>query len=259
MRTRLPVLAATTLLALGATSAAAPAAAAPSHAEPNPGARSITAPRAVPGATARGAGTAKTCNNQDMSGCFTFAQTKQVVDYSVKYVARAVNTMYPRLPKPKSFWYVPHRKTYRWCTTTMTDMTFGYCFLDHTIALGQRQVWDFYDRAGDAAPLVGVAHEYAHHIQVVTKVPLPRTPRQSVRFENQADCLAGAIVRQLRRDRIFTDQDLRDVDDLIPMIASAEGSDRDHGTLRERVDAIYLGIRYGARTCSRYVPGSRVG
>lgn len=202
----------------------------------------------------------KTCNNKDMSGCFTYAQTQKIADYSIQYVIRAVAKMYPNLPKPKHYWYVPQGTAYAWCKTRMTDTAFGYCYLDRTIALGQRALWEFYDRAGDAAPLVGVAHEYAHHIQVMKGVRPPRTPRESIRFENQADCLAGAVVRQLRRVGVFTDQDLRDVDDLIPLIASAEGTHRDHGTSQERVKAIYTGIRYGARTCGKYVPGApRVG
>lgn len=217
----------------------------------------LSIPATLPG---KPANPPKTCDNKDMSGCFDYSQTKKVADYSVQYVVRAVNRMYPGLPGPKNFWYVPQNKRYQWCRTTMTDTTFGYCYLDPTVALGQRAIWEFYDRAGDAAPLVGVAHEYAHHIQLMKGVPAPRTARASVRFENQADCLAGAIVRQLRRERVFTDQDLRDVDELIPMIASAEGNDRDHGTWKERVQAVYTGIRYGARTCTRYVPGApRVG
>lgn len=213
----------------------------------------LSIPATVPG---KSANPPKPCNAKDMSGCFGYAQTNKIVDYSVQYVVRAARRMYAGLAGPKHFWYVPQNTTYPWCGTTMSDTTFGYCYLDRTVALGQRAVWQFYDGAGDAAPLVGVAHEYAHHIQVMKGVPVPRTAPASVRFENQADCLAGAIVRQLRRERVFTDEDLRDVDDLIPMIASAEGNERDHGTSGERVQAISTGIQYGARTCTRYVPGA---
>lgn len=205
------------------------------------------------------AGAPKACTSDDTFGCFRYSQTKSIADYSVRNVQRAISTLYPRLPQPSKIWYIPQGKTYRWCSQTMTDTTFAYCFLDSSIALGQRPLWEFYHRAGDAAPLVGVAHEYAHHIQHARRVPRPRTARQSINFENQADCLAGAIVRQLRREAIFTHQDLQDVNELIPLIASAEGLDRDHGTSAERVGAIYRGMRFGARSCNRYVPGSQVG
>jgi predicted metalloprotease len=135
--------------------------------------------------------------------------------------------------------------------------SYEYCGVDQTIYVGQDMLWLFYTRTGDAGPAVGLAHEYGHHIQQQARVPLPRTAEQAIRHENQADCIAGAWTR-------YTDEqgwleypdDIADIESLFPLIGSAEGSDRDHGTPQERYEAFRLGFEGDIQACNAFSPSA---
>lgn len=139
-----------------------------------------------------------------------------------------------------------------------SGVSYEYCPGDETIYVGQDTLWEFYSETGDAGPAMGLAHEYGHHIQYQLNVPVPTTPRQSVRFENQADCLAGVWAAWMEdRGALETEEtspngrsDLEDIELMFPIIAAAEGdANRDHGTLEEREQAFFYGFRGGARAC----------
>ena len=88
---------------------------------------------------------------------------------------------------------------------------------------------------GDAGPAVGLAHEFGHHIQQLRGVPAPRTAEQSTQHENQADCIAGAWTKYTDEHKwLEYPDDIEDIDTLFPLIGSAEGNDRDHGTAAQR-------------------------
>jgi len=135
--------------------------------------------------------------------------------------------------------------------------SYEYCPGDETVYVGQETLWEFYSETGDAGPAMGMAHEYGHHIQFMLDVPAPRTARQSVRYENQADCISGAWARWMEQHGYLETaetspngrSDLEDIDLMFPIIASAEGADRDHGTLEERAQAFDDGYRGGVRAC----------
>lgn len=135
--------------------------------------------------------------------------------------------------------------------------SYEYCPGDETVYVGQETLWEFYSETGDAGPAMGIAHEYGHHVQYLLGVPAPRTSRQSVHYENQADCLSGAWARWMeRRGYLESAQespngrsDLADIDLMFPIIAAAEGADRDHGTLEERAQAFHAGYRGGVHAC----------
>lgn len=140
-----------------------------------------------------------------------------------------------------------------------SGVSYEYCPGDETIYVGQDTLWEFYSETGDAGPAMGLAHEYGHHIQYQLNVPAPSTPRQSVRFENQADCIAGAWAAWMEdRGALETEEtspngrsDLEDIELMFPIIASAEdeGASRDHGTLEEREQAFFEGYEGGPSAC----------
>ncbi len=133
-----------------------------------------------------------------------------------------------------------------------TSESYEYCQPDLTVYLGQDTVWEFFRLTGDAGPAIGIAHEFGHHIQYQLGVDPPYTAAESVDFENQADCLAGVFTGWARDNDYLDDEDnddLEDIEALFPLIASAEGDDRDHGTLQERRAAFYDGYDNGVRGC----------
>jgi predicted metalloprotease len=131
-----------------------------------------------------------------------------------------------------------------------SGFSYEYCPADMTVYLGQDTLWEFYSETGDAGPAMGIAHEYGHHIQYELGVPAPFTAAQSVDFENQADCISGAWARWMEeRGDLETEDDLRDIELMFPIIASAEGEDRDHGTLEEREQAFSDGYLRGESAC----------
>ena len=129
---------------------------------------------------------------------------------------------------------------------------------DETVYVGQATLWEFYVETGDAGPAMGIAHEYGHHVQYMLGVPSPRTPAQSVRYENQADCISGVWARWMEQHGFLETaqnspngrSDLDDIRLMFPIIASAEGRDRDHGTLEERAQAFSEGYRRGVVACN---------
>ncbi len=131
-----------------------------------------------------------------------------------------------------------------------SDISYEYCPADATVYLGQETLWELYSGTGDAGPAMGIAHEFGHHIQYELGVSEPRTIAQSIDFENQADCLSGAWARYGdEQEWLETPDDLEDIEMMFPIIASAEGEDRDHGTLEEREQAFADGFEGGVVAC----------
>ena len=205
----------------------------------------------------------KECNKTDLSGCYTYQESQKIADYSIRYVRRAFDKVYPQMKDPNKFWYVPHGSRLAWCGSTVNSTVYAYCLTNNTMALGQDSLWWFYDKAGDAGPLFGVAHEWGHHIQVMKGVPRGKG-RQGINFENQADCIGGAFMRQLQLDGVFTKDDLDDIDNMMPLIASvpetdpSSGGSRDHGTEQERRESTLLGIRGGFKACNAHFPDTPI-
>ncbi len=168
---------------------------------------------------------------------------------------------WPGLPQPRLV-YVPRGASGPQACLTRnggqgrsSSASFEYCPADQTIYVGQDTLWLFYNESGDAAPAVGMAHEWGHHVQSLVGVPLPRSSRQSINFENQADCLSGAWTKYTdAQGRLEYPDDIEDIETLLPMIASAEGPDRDHGTLEERARSFNRGFSSDVAACNDYFP-----
>lgn len=135
--------------------------------------------------------------------------------------------------------------------------SYEFCAADMDVYVGQDALWEFYSQTGDAGPAMGLAHEFGHDIQYQLGLPGPQTSAESVNYENQADCLAGTWAEWANgKGYLETAQnspngrsDLDDIDKLFPLIASAEGPDRDHGTLEERKNAFTEGFQGGPSAC----------
>jgi predicted metalloprotease len=138
-----------------------------------------------------------------------------------------------------------------------SSRSFEYCGAGQIVYVGQDILWTFYTRTGDAGPAVGLAHEFGHHIQQQVGVLAPRNAEESTRHENQADCVSGAWTR-------YTDQqgwleypdDIRDIEALFPLIGSAEGPERDHGTQQERARSFQRGFDGNVTACSAFYPSA---
>jgi hypothetical protein len=79
-----------------------------------------------------------------------------------------------------------------------------------------------------------------------------------VRFENQADCLAGAFIQYADQRGWLEKDDLADIDGLLKAIGSRESGSRNHGTVAERRQAFETGFTSGAKGCNSFVPSTPV-
>ena len=196
---------------------------------------------------------------ESLEGQFEHETMNLYVDEVLPWVVQWVEDTWPWMPVPDVVYVEEGDSGPEACLdgdgerAYYSSESYEYCPTDETVYLGQDTLWLFYSETGDAGPAMGIAHEFGHHIQYQVGVPGPQTAEQSIEFENQADCLAGAWIK-------YTDEvlhileypdDIEDIDLLMPMIASAEdeGSDRDHGTLDERIDAFTDGYEAGVEAC----------
>lgn len=140
---------------------------------------------------------------------------------------------------------------------TQHDRSFDYCPADDTVYIGQEVLWDTYRRYGQAALLSGLAHEYGHAIQADAHVPTPATTDETIRHEDQADCLSGDVIDHLGERGLLTlPDDLAGIRRYLTATASADAPGRDHGTAEERIGAFTLGYDGGLAACSRFYPAT---
>ncbi len=137
------------------------------------------------------------------------------------------------------------------------DGSWNYCPTDNTVYIGQNALWDSYRQYRAAGPVSGLAHEYGHFLQSVAQVPQPTIPADSIRSENQADCVSGAFIGYLRdRGEIIHPQDIDSIEQYLTATASVEAPGRDHGTAPERVESFHLGYDGTLAACDRFSPAT---
>jgi predicted metalloprotease len=211
-----------------------------------------------PAPSAGPAPAAAACPRGSLEGCFGYEGMAAYLETVEPLVARFFAAQYPRLKAPRDVVLIPARASVRdGCGGFSDSRAFEYCPANATIYIGQDLLWSFYRRFGDAAPLAGLAHEWAHHVQFRLGVSQPRANAERVRFENQADCLSGAYIKHARDQGQIEKDDLGDIESLLQAIG-ARGPRRDHGTAAERRQAFNLGLASGAKGCSSYFPGTPV-
>jgi predicted metalloprotease len=199
------------------------------------------------------------CSNGTLEACFTFRQMPEFIDRVLPMVQQFFREQYPRVAAPSDVQLVlsgdsglsPCRDA-AGRRGRYTDNSFEYCSANQTVYIGQDTLWAFY-RIGDAAPVLAIAHEWAHHVQSEAGTRFPRTAAESVRFENQADCMAGAWAKYAReKGWLEYPDDVQDINSLVRAIGSREGPGRDHGTAAERSAAFEQGFSTGLSACNRY-------
>ena len=135
------------------------------------------------------------------------------------------------------------------------DRSYEYCPSDRSIYVGEQSMWKYYSENGDAAPIVGLAHEWGHHLQNEAGMVVRRAHQREdiLAQEIQADCVAGAWTGWAKTQNILNEQDdLDDVRQLMKVIAGY-GPERTHGDLAERTEAFTTGLTSGIKACNRYV------
>jgi predicted metalloprotease len=194
-----------------------------------------------------------------MENCYGYEDMQAYLDQIIPMVEQFFDAAYTDMPHPKEYIYVSEGDTgSTGCTDGYTDQIYAYCPADETIYTGQRALWGYYSDLGDAAPAVGLAHEWGHHVQVVASVPPAQTPVGQISRENQADCIAGAWIAYAdEQGWLNYPDDLRDIDGLLAEIASDEPG-RSHGDVGERSDSMKLGIGDGLQGCNDFFPDSPV-
>lgn len=207
------------------------------------------------GAHAASAATAP-CTRTELEGCYTYAQSRQIFDYSVQWVREAAATVAPGTA-PRSIRYLPHGSAVASaCPPSKTGNAAVYCHRDGTVYLGQDFLWEYFRDAGDAGPAVVLAHEWGHRIQQRAGI-LNRPGLSQVAVEVQADCVAGAFARQLRATGRFSADDVDDLNvALVKGASDPTERQRTHGTVEERILAAHAGLNAGLKACNAYVPGS---
>jgi predicted metalloprotease len=215
----------------------------------------------APAATAsevQGVGQSR-CPGGSLEGCFTYDQMSDYMDVVTPMVAQFFQERYPNVAAPRDVIYVPHgQQAATPCGSVATSESYEYCGANQSIYVGQDLIWEFYRNAGDAAPAIGLAHEWGHHLQVMLGLPQPRTAAQSVQFENQADCISGAWAKYAdSKGWLETEDDIQDVQSLLGTIGSREGSGRDHGTAEERSRAFDAGFEQDLQACNSYTLRTR--
>lgn len=190
-----------------------------------------------------------------LEGQFSYDTMDEYVNAVLPMITSFVEETWPDMPLPQVF-YVPAGTTGRESCTDQSgrqarfsSSSYEYCPVDSSIYVGQDMLWEFYTETGDAGPAVGLAHEFGHHIQSQLRVPLGRM--SSVDIENQADCIAGAWTRYTDDvlGRLEYPDDIEDIETLFPLIGSAEGPERDHGTVNERAASFQTGFDNGVAAC----------
>lgn len=199
----------------------------------------------------------------DMEGCYRYDDMSDFHRTAVAIIQRFAAATYadPTTVEPAGGWRLI--KTYTVTTGGCGDLdhtAYAYCPVDDAVYVGMDQLWSFYILQGDAAAVIGLAHEFGHALQMRAGVlAAERTQADAIAIENQADCLAGAFTRWADEQGMLAEDDLEDIDYLLAVIASSEDDpNRDHGTLQERADSFILGLRDGIYACNSFFPDAPV-
>ncbi|MGR6963508.1 neutral zinc metallopeptidase [Geodermatophilus sp. URMC 61] len=192
-----------------------------------------------------------------LEGCYNYASMQSFYDEIIVLVEGFSAASYSAMPSPAAYYYIANGTTMPMsCDPGIADSAaFHFCGPDDSIYVGQDQLWSFYTINGDAAAAFGIAHEWGHHVQHVAGVSnLVDTPTEKIQLENQADCIGGAFLKHLNEQGMLEPDDYSDMASILQRIASAEGPERDHGTLEERGVSTQYGFDHGLARCSEFFP-----
>ena len=191
-----------------------------------------------------------------LEGRFTYETMDEYVDAVLPMIEDWIHDTWPRMSIPQVVYVASGASGREGCRdsdgryVSYSSESYEYCPGDATVYVGQDTLWEFYSKTGDAGPAMGLAHEFGHHVQTELSLPSPQTAAESVRYEDQADCLAGAWTQYInKRHELEYPDDIEDIELLFPIIGSAEGPDQDHGTASEREAVFNEGFTGGVTAC----------
>ena len=136
----------------------------------------------------------------DLEGAFTASsQMDDYLECILHLLPEWTKKVYRQMPMPQGFLFVPIGHSSRVKTAegycTIDEQSLAYCPLDRQVYLGEASVWGLYTRNGDAAPFTVAAHELTRHFQLMAQMPPAVTDNEQIKYENQADCGAGAFMK----------------------------------------------------------------
>jgi hypothetical protein len=216
------------------------------------------------------------CPRGSHEGCHSYVDMGTYLDHILALIAPMFDGLYGEQNRPAAFYYIAAGEAGSTACVSLDNTgapvsapydssSYMYCSGDNAIYTGQDQLWKFYSQIGDAAPALGYAHEWGHHIQNIMRVPeaqeVPQAQQREHRInrENQADCIAGAWVFYAEQSGYLEyPDDLVDIGAILLEIASVESADRTHGTLDERKKSVEYGYYYGLHGCNQYFPATPI-
>ena len=133
-----------------------------------------------------------------------------------------------------------------------------YCTRDATIYLSPFFLAEKDAAVGDYAPITVLAHEWGHHVQLLTNAPDPGGSA----FELQADCLAGVYTQNAESQGLLDPGDISEAvtisrDSGDPLGLPEEPGIRLHGTNDERITAFMRGYLNGLDACNLPLQGGQ--
>jgi predicted metalloprotease len=211
------------------------------------------------------AGDVAGCQPPSLANCYTEDTMQSYLDTVIPMVQDFFTAEYKAMPTPKAYIYIPVGEVVTaGCTNadgtyTEDENSYAYCPVDGTVYLGQAEAWTLYSQDGDAAPAIGLAHEWGHNVQTQVGVPAPTTDPEHVVHEDQADCVAGAWTAYAGTRGWLQPEDSATVQNLLATIASSEDDpNRDHGDLEERTSSFYEGVSTGLTGCDGFYPATPI-
>jgi len=196
----------------------------------------------------------------DLEGKFTkSSQMDAYLACIVPSVEKWIDASYANPSHPRGYYFIPLGATGADGKCKYDDQTLFYCLASEKIYFGEQAVWTQYTQHGDASAALIMAHEVTHHFQNVANVPPATVPNEQIRYENQADCGAGAFISYASKQKwLDRTDDLIDVAGSLAAAGSSPGPKQDHGSAPERLAAfgrpLISSDSNPLRACNRYVP-----
>ncbi len=197
----------------------------------------------------------------DLDGAFTgSSQMLGYLECVLPEIEGWIDQQYLNMPHPSSYRFVPRGmrgSTRAGCP--FDENALQYCLGDQAVFLGEAAVWRLYRGIGDAAPALVVAHELTHHFQNQIGMRSATTANEQIRYENQADCGAGAFMAYARQQGLLGgNDDVRELATALVEVGESEGPRQSHGTVEQRLKSFYLAYSSSLQSpmvaCNAFVP-----
>jgi predicted metalloprotease len=203
--------------------------------------------------------TTPSCHPPSLAHCYTEASIRSYVNVVLPMITQFFRAKYTKMPEPRQYVFIAlGQQVTSSCAGGQDATAYDYCPADENVYLGQAFTWQLYSQDGDAAPAIGLAHEWGHNIQRQVGIPEPDTDAETLNHENQADCIAGAWVQYAIQQGWFEQEDIDTTGRLLVTISSAETPNRTHGDLQERSASLEQGIEGGLSACNSFYPDNPI-